>query len=311
MGLTISSRLISKTSSTEKAKELVEQMRQHALDLPFEKVDDKVRYFGPDMLQWQRDDLRRVYAGTEADEFVDVPWQREQQVSVRVEPLEFVSFSTMPGPGSEPASFGLARYPAEIDVMYCPKDDEHFMKKITTCYPTYRQFDWKRWERWLQRNGRDRFESPEDENFQQNQKIKTHLSPGWRWAMSCKTEYAINPKCGGIPNFICCHLSVIHLLDRIAVLPTMKVKIWDQGRYGPNCYADPLWERETWHDATYDVKTLLYRVDRALSDLVLPTTAFPDIEHLEFKSQQNHPYLAPFLQSMKRLADQRRAKGAE
>ena len=40
MGLTIHYGLTSKTRSTAKAKALVEQMRQLALDLPFEKVDD-------------------------------------------------------------------------------------------------------------------------------------------------------------------------------------------------------------------------------------------------------------------------------
>ena len=35
-----------------------------------------------------------------------------------------------------------------------------------------------------------------------------------------------------------------------------------------------------------------------------PISAFPDFEHLEFKGQ-DHQYLAPFLQAMKQLADQR------
>ena len=42
----------------EKAKALVEQMRQLALDLPFESVDDQVRHLGPDVCQRPLDDLR-------------------------------------------------------------------------------------------------------------------------------------------------------------------------------------------------------------------------------------------------------------
>jgi hypothetical protein len=41
-----------------------------------------------------------------------------------------------------------------------------------------------------------------------------------------------------------------------------------------------------------------------------PISAFPDFEHLEFRGQQNHQHLGPFLEAMKRLADERRAAGA-
>ena len=41
-----------------------------------------------------------------------------------------------------------------------------------------------------------------------------------------------------------------------------------------------------------------------------PISAFPDFERLEFKGQQNHQYLAPFLEAMRKLAEQQRAKGA-
>ena len=46
MGLTIHYGLSSKTRS-RRAKALVERMRQLALDLPFETVDDQVRHLGP------------------------------------------------------------------------------------------------------------------------------------------------------------------------------------------------------------------------------------------------------------------------
>jgi hypothetical protein len=39
-----------------------------------------------------------------------------------------------------------------------------------------------------------------------------------------------------------------------------------------------------------------------------PITNFPDFERLEFRGQQNHEHLAPFLQAMKGLADQQKAK---
>ena len=60
--------------------------------------------------------------------------------------------------------------------------------------------------------------------FQAKRTIKTRLA-GWRYGTFCKTQYASEPDCGGVPNFIRCHLSVIHLLDRIGQLPTMKVNM--------------------------------------------------------------------------------------
>ena len=111
-----------------------------------------------------------------------------------------------------------------------------------------------------------------------------------------------------------CHLCVIHLLDRIGQLPTMKVEINDEGKYGRSYYTDDPWAAErvyTWHDGKYDVKALVQEVGEwnemiaatfgAMNDMLKasgsplalesPISAFPDFEHLEFKGQQNHQYL--------------------
>ena len=138
------------------------------------------------------------------------------------------------------------------------------------------------------------------------------------------------PECGGIPNFIRCHLSVIHLLDRIGQLPGIKVDIDDEGKYGRSYYTDDPWAEKrvyTWHDGLYDVKALVQEVGSwntmiaatfgAINDAIKatgsglsmesPISSFPDFETLEFTGQQNHQYLAPFLQAMKELADKQRA----
>lgn len=334
MGLTIHYSLASRTRSAARAKALVEQMRQLALDLPFEKVDDAVQHLGPDVCQKPLDDLRpnealfsSVLDGCKS---VPVPWHRKQSASIHVQPLEIYSFWTVPGPGSEWASFGLARYPAEIEVTYCPRSDDKFIKTIKTKCSTRWQFDWQRWERWLERNGYKRWESPEDEKFQEKRKIKTGLASTWRYSSFCKTQYASDERCGGLPNFLRCHLSVIHLLDRIGQLPTMTVEINDEGKYGRSYYTDDPWAEErvyTWHDGKYDVPALVKEVGEwnemiavqfgAINDVLTasgsplslqaPISSFPDFEHLEFRGQHNHQYLGPFLQAMKALADKQRA----
>jgi len=243
--------------------------------------------------------------------------------------LEVYSFSAVPGPGSEWASFGLARYPAEIEVTYSPQSDDRFIKTVQDGCLTRWRFNWKRWEQWLTSNGHKSWESPEDDKFEQKRKIKTGFSSGWRYSTFCKTQYGCQY---GIPNFIRCHLSVIHLLDRIAALPTMKVEINDEGKYGRSYYTDDPWAEErvyTWHDGKYDVKALVEEVGEwntmiaatfgAINDtlkakgssaeLVAPITGYSNFEHLEFKGQNNQ-YLAPFLLAMKHLADQQRAEVA-
>ena len=56
---------------------------------------------------------------------------------------------------------------------------------------------------------------------------------------------------------------MIHLLDRIGKLPTMKVEIDDEGKYGRSYYTDDPWAKKrvyTWHDGKYDVKALVEEV---------------------------------------------------
>jgi len=43
-------------------------------------------------------------------------------------------------------------------------------------------------------------------------RLRTGLS-GWSWQSFCKTQYASNAQCGGVENFLRCHLAVIKMLD--------------------------------------------------------------------------------------------------
>src|SRR5208282_2518188 len=111
MGLTIHYGLKSTTRSADRAKALVEKMRQLALDLPFDRVDDQVQYLGPDVCQKPLDELRpneAMFSSVlDGCKHVRIPWHRKQSASVTVQPLEILSFWTVPGPGSEWASFGI------------------------------------------------------------------------------------------------------------------------------------------------------------------------------------------------------------
>ena len=331
MGLTIHYGLSSGTRSTERAKALVERMRQLALDLPFARVDDKVRYLGPDVCQTPLDDLRgnedAFSAVAYSCKHVTIPWAKKRTASISVQPWEMFFFDAVPGPGSEWATFGLARYPAEIEMDYSPEDDDRFTRVITKDGGKRWEYNWARWRDWLRENDHQPWLSPTDSQFQERRKIKSRL-PGWQYGTFCKTQYASEPDCGGVPNFVRCHLRVIHLLDRIAQLPTMKVYMNDEGKYGRSYYTDDPWAKKrvyTWHDGQYNVKALIQEVgewnemiaaafggwqDLAKSQglgIEAPIASYSDFEHLEFKGQQQEQ-LAPFLDAMKTLAEKQKVK---
>ena len=65
----------------------------------------------------------------------------------------------------------------------------------------------------------------------------------WHWGSFCKTQYASDPECGGIPNFLRCHITVITLLDRMGKIPGLSISIQDEGCYGRSYHSDD-WREE-------------------------------------------------------------------
>ncbi len=110
MGLTIHFTLRSDTRSPNEVRQLVEQLRNRARDLPFAEIGNIVElkgracdhhnYQGNDPLRWL------VIQAGQYVEFGDCHYQ--------VKPKHFVAFSCDPGEGSEQANFGLAMYPPAI-----------------------------------------------------------------------------------------------------------------------------------------------------------------------------------------------------
>ena len=59
--------------------------------------------------------------------------------------------------------------------------------------------------------------------------LKTKLS-GWRYSSFCKTQYSSDPNCGGVPNFLQCHLTVIAMLDKAKELGCL-AEVSDEGGF--------------------------------------------------------------------------------
>lgn len=111
MGLTIHYELQTSIRSAAKARQLVEQLRQKALDLPFAAVGEIVDVCGEsaDFNEIDQDDPNR-WLLIQAVQYV----VRDGQY-ISIHPTHLIAFSTVPGDGSEPANFGLAVYPKTIE----------------------------------------------------------------------------------------------------------------------------------------------------------------------------------------------------
>jgi len=109
-------------------------------------------------------------------------------------------------------------------------------------------------------------------------RFRTGLS-GWTWSSFCKTQYSSNSECGGVENFLRCHLAVIKVLDHAKSLDIIE-EVDDEGEF--------------WQDR--DVRALAGQVGEwnemlaafagELKDLLgdqvdAEITKYPDFEHLE------------------------------
>jgi hypothetical protein len=232
MGLTIHYELKSNTRSAKQARSLIEQLRQHALDLPFSAVGPLFNLSGDaaDFDKLDRDDPNR-WLLIQAGQYVE-----RNGCHFQVSPTNVVAFTASPGEGCEASNFGLCRYPGTVEI--------------------------------------------------EGRKVRTGLS-GWCWSSFCKTQYASNQECGGVENFLRCHLCVIRLLDHAKSLDILD-EVSDEGDF---------WEQR-------DIAALANEVgewnsmlagfvgglkDQFGSDFIAPITEFPDFEHLEADGRSGSP----------------------
>jgi len=343
MGLTIHYSFESRARSEAKARQLVEKMRQICMDLAFSKVCDVQEFRGNDCdynnPKYQGHEATR-WLLIQASQSVTLPWTKSRgenqtgECHVDVAPSHIIACNVWGLDGSEPMNVGLCRYPREIEWEYDPEDDARF-RSHDTSWHGFRGFgfDSRKWRRYCDRKGyqygsRERF----TEHWKETRKVKTGLGSKWYWSSFCKTQYASDPACGGIPNFLRAHISTITALERIAELPTLTVSIDDEGDYGRN-YSCPDWAeadaegRERvyqWFEGHHDPAKLADTVGEwnqmgaaffgAMNDalkasdselgLESPISQFSNFERLEHfgRMNANDNRLGPFLKAMGSLA---------
>jgi len=249
MGLTIHYQLATTTGDEAHARKLVQQLRQAALDLPFQHVGEIVEFQG-NQCDWKRrvDDDPYRWLLIQARTDISLPvTPAEQSRGVRrdmdVLPLHVIAFETEQGDGCEPANFGLCRFPSHIS-------------------------------------------HPELGMVQTNLK-------GWSWHSFCKTHYASDPRCGGLPNFLRCHLGVVALLDE-AQRPGCLGTVSDEGDF---------WETRSLERLTKEIgdqsamlagllgvlKDAMGQAPGGAGTVEAPIAGYPNFEHLEAEGQRLLP----------------------
>jgi len=116
------------------------------------------------------------------------------------------------------------------------------------------------------------------------------IERGWRWSSFCKTQYASNPQCGGVANFLRCHLTVIAMLDRAKQLGCLE-EVSDEGGFWEKRDL-PALVREigSWNEmiAAFGGK-LKDLVGNGPPNLEAPIAQFPNFEQLEAAGQDKLP----------------------
>jgi hypothetical protein len=132
---------------------------------------------------------------------------------------------------------------------------------------------------------------------------------GWRFGSFCKTQYSSNPDCGGVANFLRCHLTVIAMLDRAKQLGCLE-EVSDEGGF---------WEKRdlpalvkeigSWNEmiAAFGGK-LKDLVGNGQGKLESAIAEFPNFERLEAAGQDRLP---PELQKLFALMERVKAKPGE
>jgi hypothetical protein len=114
--------------------------------------------------------------------------------------------------------------------------------------------------------------------------IATGLGSGWSWSSFCKTQYASNPACGGVENFLRAHLSLVALLDYAADLGILD-SVSDESGYWENRDEKALVEEIGEWNAMIAGFVGGMKDKFGGEGVQAEITKYPNFEHLEFKGR--------------------------
>lgn len=305
MGLTIHYSLRARTTDPDKARDMLNQAREIARDLPFKKVGRVFQISGARCnFEANRDYYKKHPAQGWAvlHSLWSVRWPWNKRISCHVDPLCVLGFSVDVGDGCEPLDVALALHPETVEIKYDPYEDQRFQKKNPDPRDIWnpRVYCYKKFSRWTKKEF-GRYTSPYE--LRETRQVPTRAPKAWHGGGFVKTEYANNPALGGLPHFLRCHVAVVTFLERCHQrIKGLSVQINDEGRYGRSHYTDD-WKVPkpvyTWHEPTHSIEALSREIGESGKmlaalfgplqtmaqargqKLVMPITQRPDFEHLE------------------------------
>jgi hypothetical protein len=222
--------------STDEARTVIEQLRQRALDLPFESVSEIVHFEGEDA-RYDRDRQDDEFGWLKVQARHTI-WNDDYTTGWECKPLEIMGFEIAVAPGSEPMNVTVATYPRTIQIT--------------------------------------------DRNTGKRKRLRTGRSD-WSGQGFCKTQYASDPRCGGIPNFLRAHLSVCRMLEHAKEVG-LHVEVSDEGGFFEKRNIPELVEAiGEWNQLIAGFVGAM--TDKVGKNVEAPIRNFPNFEHLEAKGQ--------------------------
>ena len=256
MGLTIYYRMKAKVDAN-RARRLIERLHSFVSTLSFDEVSPILEYEPPDGKRaYERGPDLPPYLKP-GSRYLERKRQDGLTELVHVHSRHVVYFNANLN-GSETASFGLATHPPVVvhfeDVVSHPSD----------C-------------------GEDRVigaGAPIE--------FKTRLDGWYSWSHCCKTQYASNPKLGGVENFLRAHHAVFAAIDECKRLG-MTTHIRDDAKYWRHRNdAKLVAELNRWNELIAGFAGRLGdKLGNAPGALVAPIKNYPDFERLEAKGDEH------------------------
>ena len=113
-------------------------------------------------------------------------------------------------------------------------------------------------------------------------RVRTNAPSGWSWSSFCKTQYASNPDCGGVENFLNCHTTVISMLDT-ARQAGVSTEVDDEGDYWKNRDIEELAIKiGLWNDHMAGfAATLQEKLGVSKNVIASEISKYPNLEYLE------------------------------
>jgi hypothetical protein len=102
----------------------------------------------------------------------------------------------------------------------------------------------------------------------------------WSLMSFCKTQYASNPECGGIENFLNCHLMIVRMLDEAQKLGIL-CEVSDEGNYWETRQIEKLVETVSKYNVLIAGIAGQLKDSHEEGSIASPIYEYPNFEYLE------------------------------